>query len=335
MKATFASSKQFLSKISPKDKVAIICDNDLDGYSSGILFYLFAKKQGAKVRSFVIDASKPQEGIINQLKKFNKIIIADLGANKITKILSSITNKNVFYTDHHPADDPVPKQILEYRTVKIGYIPSSRTAQQLTEGDKWRGLSGTLSDMGHRYPINNKYIKTALKELKRTQKKFLETVVFPSNKLIMFFYKNPQKAFQILAKTKDYTKIKSLSKYTKPVECEIQKYVRMYKRRNERLGKANYYSFNPKYPIKSTITTIISINNPHKILIFANPNKNKIKISARCQSKRVDVGKLLIEATKNMENAKAGGHANAAGTIFLRKDLKQFKKNITRLTQKL
>ncbi len=335
MKATFKDGKKFLSEISSRDKVAVVCDNDLDGFSSGILFYNYAKSRGAKVKSFVIDAAKSQDGVVKQMKKFNKVIITDLGSNKISSILETVKEKDVFYTDHHPPDNSVPKKILEYRTLKGGNYPSSRAAQELTGIERWRGLAGTMSDMGHRFKVNDKYIKDSLKELGMTQKKFLENVVFPSNGLITYFYRNPQRAFQLFAKMKDHKEIKNYAKYTELVGSEIQKHIKLYKSKKKKMGRASYYYFNPKYPVKSAVTTIISLKAPTKIFLFATPYKDKIKISSRCQSGKVMLNELLSEATRGFKNSKAGGHPRASGAVIMKKDLKQFKKNIAELTKKL
>ncbi len=335
MKATFKDGKKFLSEINSKDRVAIVCDNDLDGFSSGILFYKFAQSKGARVKSFVIDESKSPRRIVRKLRKFNKVIITDLGANKIPDVLEAVKDKDVFYTDHHPVDNvKVPKKILEYRTVDEGYIPSSRTAQELTETELWRGLAGTLSDMGNKYKENDKYIKNALKELGVKQDKFVEGVVYPLVDVIVYFNKNLQKAFDIILKA-DLKDLKSVSKYVDPIEEEIQMHKDKFENNREKLGKIEYYDFKPKYQVKGMVINGISSGSPNETFVFANPEGNKIKISARSQSGKVKVNELLIEATKGFEGAKAGGHPRASGAVIMKKDLKKFKENIAELTEKL
>jgi len=325
---TNKQAKEFLNKINEKDKVLVIHHDDLDGFASGILFHDFCKKQKAQTKNLVFTIGTNQQTIIKQAKKFNKILIADLGPGTIIEILEAARHKQVLYTDHHQIEKPIPNEILELRTIKDGYIPSSKTVYELCGGKEWLAVAGTLADAGHLHKINQKFIKNFLKKNKTSQRKYQERVVFIINKVIVYHNKKPQKALTKLLKLKKYSEIKSLKKYARPVEKEIQKYIKEYKTNHEKISDINFYYFNPKYSIKSTVTSQLSFANTNSLFVFAIPDKNMIRLSARSQNKKANMIKVLKTGIKGLENASAGGHLPAAGGQIQIKDLNQFKKNL-------
>ena len=325
---THTQAKDFLNKINEKDNVLVIHHDDLDGFASGILFHDFCKKQKAKTKNFVFTIGTNQQTIINQSIKFNKILIADLGPGTISEILNAVKHKQVLYTDHHQIEKPIPNEILELRTVKDGYIPSSKTVYELCGGKEWLAVAGTLADAGHLHKINQKFIKDFLKKIKMSQRKYQEQVVFTMNKVIVYFNKKPQKALKKLLKLKKYSEIKTLKKFARPVEKEIQKYIKEYKTNHEKLGCINFYHFNPKYSIKSTVTSQLSFANTNDLFVFAIPDKNIIRLSARSQNKKANMIKVLKTGINGLNGATAGGHIPAAGGQLQIKDINQFKENL-------
>ena len=55
---SFIQAKEFLDNITDRDNIAIIHHDDGDGFCSGILFYDWCKKKGAKVENFVFLINK-------------------------------------------------------------------------------------------------------------------------------------------------------------------------------------------------------------------------------------------------------------------------------------
>ncbi len=325
---TKEQAKEFLNKISSKDNVLIIHHDDLDGFSSGVLFREFVENKGAEVKNVIFTIGSSQENVIKQTKKSNKILIADLGPGTIPKILEAIKHKQVFYTDHHQIEKPIPKEILELRTIKEGYVPSSRTVYELCAGKEWLAIAGTLSDAGHLHDANKEFIKNFLEKNKITQKKYLEQVVFTINKMLVYFNQRPKKALYKLLKLKQYTDAKALKKFARPIEKEIQKYIKGYKDNHEQIGKIKFYYFDPKYPIKSTVTSQLGFMNKNDQFIFATPDKDMIRLSARSQNKNANMITALKTGIKGLENATCGGHIPAAGGQIDKKDLKQFRENL-------
>jgi len=327
-KITFDQAREFLDNITSKDKVAIIHHDDLDGFASGILFYDWCKQKGTLPEHFVYltETSSIKD---YDLTKFNKILITDLAPNLIAAELESIKDKQILYTDHHLRTKPVPKEILEYQTTDEGYIPSSRTVQELTQLKPWLGVAGTVGDAGDYYPENMNYINKILKKENITLDKFKENVTSIISNTIIYFKDNLQEVFQILDKIDSTEEIKQLEKYSQPVEDELQKFVEKYDEKKEKLGNINFYYFESEFYIKVPLAAIISRQDFNQTYIFATPrDENTISLGARNQSKKKDMAELLRIGIKGLKNARTGGHIPAAGGSIQKKDLKKFKENI-------
>ena len=328
-------AKAFLNSISKKDRVAVIHDSDLDGYAAGVLFYSFAKGRGAKAKNFILSREKTNKNFLKKLKRFDKFIIADLPPAHIAHLYPVLEKREVFFTDHHPTTDKMPKNILDLRTFKQGYIPSSRTAFELTQMEEWKAIAGTISDAGHKYPENDKFLKDFLKREKITLEKFLKDVVFTINKMLIYNHKRPKKSFYVLARLKTYRDLYKIKQMTRPVEEEIQKHIKLFKSEREKFGKISLYKFDPKYPIKSSVSTALSFKNPGSTILLYLRKGDQVRVSARSTGGETNVNELLRECTKGFENSSAGGHPKSSGAIFNRKDLNKFKKNLKEYSKKL
>ena len=169
MKINQQQAKEFLDNISSEDKVAIIHHNDLDGFASGILFTEWCENKGAKTKNFI--ANYGEWNPENSLEGFNKIILTDIAPGGLLEINLPL-KKEIFYTDHHPGKEQIPEKILELRTTNKGYLPSSRTAGELTNIKPWLALAGVISDSGDLYPENKQYLEQTLKELNLSLEEF-------------------------------------------------------------------------------------------------------------------------------------------------------------------
>lgn len=330
---TFTQAKEFLNDINNKDEVAIIHHDDADGFCSAILFHDFIIKQGATAKAFSYNLSKTNLKDL-PLKTFNKIILTDISTKVIQEEIKFIKHAQVFLTDHHPKF-PLSKEILSFVTTDQGYIPSSRTAYELTNQKKWLALIGVIADAGNLYEENTKFINSTLEELDLTLEEFQIKYSHIFSDAIIYFSDTPEKIFPILVKINSLQEIQKLEKYANEVEKEIQKVVRECNTKKEKLGNVNFYYIEPKYKIGGIAAAIISRENEKEAHIFISPknsNKEMLGISARYNSKNANLPKLLEVATKNLKDAKSGGHLRASGGQIRKKDLKQFKENIENYT---
>lgn len=327
-KITFDEAREFFKNIKPEDRIAIIHHNDLDGFASGVLLYDFCKTKGVTADHYVYitDTGSFKD---YPLEKYDKFLIADLSPNLIAEDLELIKDKQVLYTDHHPQDKAAPGEIFEYRTTDEGYIPSSRTVQELTQLKPWLGLAGTVGDAGDYYPENMDYINKILNEEKITLENFKDKVTSIISNTLIYFKDNIQEVFEILDKIESIKEVKQLEKYSDPVEDELQKFVKDFDGKKEKLGDVDFYYCEPKFYIKVPLAAIISRQDFNQTYIFATPmNGGVISLGARNQSKKKDMAKLLRAGTKGLKTARAGGHVPAAGGTIRKKDLEKFKENI-------
>ncbi len=328
---TFNQAKKFLNNLSRKNKIAILYHNDGDGYTAAILLFNFLKNKKIKTKVFQFDRDKPNSKDYN-LKKFDTILVADLAPSLIPKILQEIKHKKVFYTDHHPKDTKIPKQILEYRTKSE--ISSAKTIYNLVGGNELLEAMAQSVDAGSSQKANRKIINKFLKKNKITFQQFNRQIGYKVARTIDYFYKKPHKTFKILQSINSLKDLNKLNQYDRIIGKEIKKLTKQYNTKKQKIGKINFYYFKPKYPIKSSIINEISYAHPKQTYIFATPtisNKKTISLSARNQTKKIDMAKLLKTGIKNLKNANAGGHVPAAGGTIQSKDLNQFKQNLKHL----
>jgi len=326
---TFNQAKEFLNNITSKDVIAIIHHDDGDGFCAGILYYDWCKSKNAQAQQFTYEIGRTKLKNID-LEKFNKFIVTDIASNLIAEDLELIKQKQVLYADHHPRDTPIPEEILELVTTDQGYLPSSRTAGELTNLKPWLSLIGTITDAGELYPENQNFIDKNLKKINTTLDKFKQNISSVVTNFLTYFDKDFPKAFEILQQINSIEEVSKLKQYSEPVENEVQKFVEEYEAKKEKLGDINYYYFEPHYSIKVEVAGIISRKNPNNIYIFASPKNDgkDISFSARGQSKKLDMAELLKAGTNGLKDTNAGGHKAAAGALIQSKDLEQFKQNI-------
>jgi single-stranded DNA-specific DHH superfamily exonuclease len=220
-KINFNQARRFLNKISKKDKVAIIHHDDLDGYASGILLYLFCNERKAKVNHYGFSIGDPQGYIKKVIKKHNKIIFVDLGANTILDSLNEARKKSVLYIDHHRRDKRVPKEILEFNPSEKGYFPASRLCQELTQQKKWLGVAGLIGDSGNHYPENKKYLEDYFKNQLMSENEFKDQVVYPLIGALIYDLKNNIKIFNKILKINSLKDLEKMKKYSDKVQKEI------------------------------------------------------------------------------------------------------------------
>ena len=332
---TFAQAKNFLNNITDKDKVAIVHHDDLDGFGSGIVLYDYCKNKNTETKPFPISLTEDAfTNILEELKNFDTIIIADIPPSFISTNLEALNDKKILYIDHHQKDTEISDFILELRAPSDKYIPASRTCQELTNEKQWLGVAGTIADVGYKYPENDEYINTFLKQNNISLKEFEKEVVHPIIAFLIYFSNNTSKAFEILKEIKNFNELETIKKYADEVETEIQAEVEKFKTKHEKIGETYFYYFEPKFKIKSIVGSNISLKNPEKTIIFATPeNETTLNISFRDQEEKIDMSKMANETTKNLKDASGGGHKRAAGGTILTKDLEKFKQNVRNFTK--
>jgi len=331
MKISFEEEKNFLENIKKTDKIAIFTHTDLDRIVCGVLFYdFFKKKDCIEIDVFFIDYWKNKISDFNISNKMI-VIISDFALENILQDLMKIPEKiKVFYTDHHQSKENIwRKNIYEFRTTDLGFIPSSRTVYELVWGKKWLSVLGVLADFGNEYEENKEFLNEFFEESGKSLNYFKEEVMYMLARAIIYFEKNKEKSFfYILKGLNSIEELKIFKKYNDEVQKEFNKFVREFKEKSEKKGKIKFFYFEPEYNIKSILINYISSFKKDEIYVFLTPSNEKVNISLRNQSREFNLYNLIKDATKNLKDSSSGGHLNAAGATIRKKDFKKFKNNL-------
>ena len=325
----FNQAKEFLGNIIDSDKIAVIHHDDGDGFCSGIIFYDWCKRKGAKVEEFTYVISKTKLSDFD-LGEFNKLIITDLASGFMAEELIGFDDKKILFVDHHPKESGFDENVKYLITTDLGYIPASRTAYELTGLRSLLGLIGTINDAGDLHKENDDFINEKLDEFNISLDEFKDKVSNKFSNTINYFNGKWSEAFVILNKINSINDLSELEKYSHEIEEEIRKYVEEYDERKEKIGDINFYYFDPKFHVRGAVSFIISNKYPDEKFIFASPRKdeNMISISGRCQSGEIDIAEFLRAGIAGLDGANAGGHRRASGAGIMKKDLDKFRENI-------
>lgn len=333
VKINSKQAREFLDKINHSDSIVIFCHTDLDGFASGILFHDFCISKGCKY----IDIHPINYGL-NKISDFDlkgktKVLIADLAPGFVVEDLKKLPPEiKVFYTDHHPAENEseLPMNIFELRTLEQGYIPSSRTIYELCGGKEWLAVVAVISDFGDKYEVNQEFIDSFLRRSGKSLEYLKQDVMYTISRAIIYFEKHVASDFiEILKNITFMEDVKLLETYEKPVKEEFERCLEDFSKNAEKIGKINFYYFEPEYGIKSFLINSLSSKVSEEVYIFATPKTEAlIGLSARNQSKRYNMAKILQDCLKGLEDSLAGGHKESAGGYLHKRDLEKFKQHL-------
>jgi oligoribonuclease NrnB/cAMP/cGMP phosphodiesterase (DHH superfamily) len=332
---TLKQAETFLRSIKPKDKVALLFHDDLDGFASGVLLYdyLTQEKNCNNIRTFPFNLANFDmefSGVQRSLEDRTRIIIADLAPNVIKNALGQLNgNKSVLYIDHHQKKGSIPKKIVEYR-ITAKYTPCSSMVYGLTGGKEWLAVAGVVSDAGDKYPENREFIDSFLRKINMGLDEYKEKVVNPISDGLIYFKKdkNSGDAFGLIRDIKNWGSLGRIQKYSKIVESEINKFTGDFEKQREQINGINFYLFKSRFDILPILIGIMSDQNPSGVYVFASPMDHRVRLSARNQSGEIDMIQLLEKSIEGLNNATCGGHKAAAGGNIGKKDLTTFKENL-------
>ncbi len=329
---------KFVDAISEEDKVGIITHTDLDGIASAIFLEEILNSKGVKMDSlyFVQYKKGMFKRIILDIKKKNitKLFLTDMyvdgsdpeGFNELKAIADS------FVIDHHPLQNKEQKNMIKTRTFDCSALTIFDLGKEIINKEKWKWLlySTMVAEMSYKNPDNLELIK---KDYPGVEKETIgnsppgEIAKKISSALI--YFKNDIKKIYDLVKNKD---LKEFEKAHEAVEAEIDKWKKDFKKNAEYYPekKMYFYFFKPQYNMGSVFSTILSMKEPDKTFVILAPFKNTLRLSARNQTNKVDMGVLLKKGIQGLNDAVAGGHIPSAGGQIRKEDFNKFKDNLLR-----
>jgi single-stranded DNA-specific DHH superfamily exonuclease len=351
---------RFLMSFSPKEKIAIIHDADPDGVCSAVVLSKMIERLRGKPADFHTSPPRGSRNTIHpdiaealKKKKISKVIFTDLPVHEDEASVRKLEKQcEILIIDHHTffnditsertalampqllADDIDPSR---YTASKIAYDLANRHTDM---GEfAWIASVGLIGDMaGRAWPDFLSGVFEA-KKLKPNPKDWFRTVLGEVSEFLLAAMiiddKNISYCFEALMKSKepqDILKNKKLALMRRSFEREISKWVKSAPKmmeKNEKL-KLIWYEIRPKYHINSPVSTVLSLMPQYDdwAIIILEIQKGEIKVSGRCQSKRVKMNELLKNAVKGLKDAAGGGHIPAAGAHMRAADLAVFRQRI-------
>lgn len=318
-----------------KNEVSIVYGHDCDSIASACIIYKLLKNLSMKPKLFVSKYNfEVDEETLKKIKKYENVIIVDIGDTQEDVINSFSQNKNVLLIDHHP-----PKKYkinyINPRTFKKNiYMPTSYICWLIYKSffdDKeilWIAGFGTLGDFGAK---NNKDL---FLKIKKVEKKLIDNVKIEDRELIeksllgkitkmvdscRIFgdIEGIKYVTKIICQAKnyeDFLKDKKINNYYLKLNAEIKKEIRNIRKNAILTNKFLFYEIKSKYNLKSSLASILPAIYKDKIILIAQKNREGFyEISVRRGVKlKTNLSKLVGNISKST-SAKGGGHPTAAG----------------------
>lgn len=330
----------FIDKIDEEDKTVILTHTDLDGIASAVFLQKILEGKEKKVSDiiFLDYRNNMWEEWIFKLeeKEVNKIFISDIAADLLDlEGFEKLREKfDVFLIDHHPIN---PNLINEKNIIKTASVDCSTYAIYLLgEGilnpNEWGWLvcATIFSEFSYKKLETFEFMKKFYPTI--TMEDLASSVPGLNSRKIssaLIYYENDKRKVFDLVLEKN---MEELEQAFEVVEGEIEEIVSGFMEKAEYYPekKMYIYEIESKFNVASYVTTLVSKMKPDYSFISIVGRGSMLKVSARNQSGKVDMGKLMEKGVFGFENASGGGHVEAAAARFKREDLAKFKENILR-----
>jgi single-stranded DNA-specific DHH superfamily exonuclease len=326
----------FIDSISKQDQTAILTHTDLDGLASAVLLEEILNKKKILISQiyFLNYDEEMFEPYIEKLKqkKITKVFLLDLNADSEPKSFTKLRqNFKVFLIDHHPINENFKdiRNTIKTSTEDCSTLTIYELGEEIIDTKKWEWLvhATIISEFSYKKKENFDLLKKKYPEI--IFEKAIESVpgqiAVKINNATTYYKDNLMKVYDLIKQNK----LNELDKINEKIEREIEKELSSFKKEAEfSQGKNLYfYKIKSKYPIASTIATILSKQEQEKSFVIASEDGDTIKISARNQGCK-DVNKLLRDGIKGIDDSTAGGHACASAAKIPKEYFKKFKENI-------
>lgn len=356
----------FLRNVSEDDQVEIIHHWDMDGTSSAtIISKILEKERGRPVDLVTIPEERAyhlEEDDRAKLEDKDKLIVLDfnLEADELEELKESY-DLDILVVDHHsfgrvPENIPFVNPREENADV---YVPCSKICLDIADAfgmrDKLRWIAGlgVIQDFGvDSCPelfeeLEDKYEKYLPEDLNQQQlAKNCEYGRYSSVLNIKPYRDSKhfaQLAYEALMSSRDLKELEAQEAYRQVYEVylemqdEFNKMMEDYEEDREinRDKRIIFFELDSDFHITSSIATNMSTKTPDWIHLVIQKDE-KINISARCQSGRVDLGDLLQKALPEEakeQGAEAGGHRKAAGASMNLEYYEEFKEEFIDLVE--
>ncbi len=326
---------EFIRSIRPKEKIAVIHDDDCDGICSGSIIAILVKKllAHATLLSTEWNESLTKDVAVKvKKKKSSKVIILD--CPEIPRdVLDMFESSEVLIIDHHKLEKYTGVTYCNPRKFdKDIYLPTSYLAYKIfekffnTRDVLWFAAAGTLGDMGLKdcaeiftklkifYPelIGNADINDALFEnsLLGTITKIISSASAVKGRIGAEFVSTK------LTKVKSYREFLNVKKpleWYNELEAEFDRCLKDFEMNKKLMGRIVFYELKSELRIKSILATSLARYHSNKIIIIGQEYNGQFGVSLRKgENMNIDLADLVKTLIKGIPKAGGGGHPVAA-----------------------
>jgi len=328
----------FLSFITPRDKVAILSHTDVDGLSSAIFLekILTAKNIRLDYIDFLdIKPDMMKEALIKlRALDVDKVFVCDIGIDSIDiegyKELKK--EMDLFLIDHHPMNPEIEtwENVIKTGSQDCSGMTCYFLGEGLIDNNEWAWLccSTIFSDFSYKEKKNLDYIQSIYPEV--TFDNISTTIPGMNARKInsaLIYYGEDKKYVFRLVKNRDMEKITEAHDI---VENEIENLVDNFSRDAEHFDSGlHLYEIKSNFKVTSTVCSLISKMKPEDYFVCYKRFPNgTIKFSSRNQGGTHNMTELMRKCTEGLEGASGGGHNAASAALIRVEDFNLFKERL-------
>ena len=329
----------FVNSISKEYKIGVVTHTDLDGIASGIFLQKILESKDLKINfiEFLGYGVNVLKGILD--RKFDVLFFTDWNLDNYPEDLNDLRKKGrVFVIDHHPVNENLKdksnfiKTFSEYCSSHCLFDLAKKYFN--TKNWEWLACVAMITDYAwNKSEENLDFIKKFYSDVKK------DAFIWNSEpgkiaKLIsgaLIYYKPDFRKVYDLVLKKDLEKLKKAGEI---IHKETNKWIEKFREEAEYFPKEKLYFYyaSPEYGVTSIVTSDLSSKYfPKDTIIFISDIKGEkdfVKMSARNQTGKLDLGTLLKKCIEGFEDSVAGGHVRASGGSFPKRYLDEFKKRL-------
>lgn len=328
----YEKGKAFLKSLT---EPCMIYHADSDGLCSAVLVARFLGKEGIKT-SFISPNDGPgievSKQLMEEISSSTSAVFLDFQVDSLG-IIEKLKCEKVFVLDHHiPAKDLNEANVLHMNSRfdhPDSYFPTSYLAYHLllpeSKGLEWISLVGITGDRGFGE------CKDVMKKVREQYPELLPSLgyddvlkgafgviseLIESAKAVKGL-EGIRRAFPVFLEANEPRGVMDsfLMRWREDFRNELSRLEADFEESAEHYKPTDSYVYfiGSKYHISSFLSNVLADRYPGAV-IFIIKKGGGLKVSARCQSGRVNVAKLLEEVSRGI--GRGGGHPKAAGAYI-------------------
>lgn len=349
----------FFRNIGEDDKVAIVHDVDPDGILSAVILARTIQKLRGRppelVEPFNREGYSIPDALVERMRdqRITVLITTDFGLDQNLPLVEELAKSfRILILDHHTlyndinAITPLNERVTvvkpqlfsdvepsRYCSAKLAFDCAMRVVD--ATGEDWLAAAASIADVAtepwHEFldQTFKKYDAAKKDDLFETK---LGRVAAIINSALVVDPDRVHECFDTAFQATGPEDVLNsrLAECKEVIDRELEVWLQKFTK-CESYNDLYLFMIEPKYNIKSTLSTVLGLKYPHRTILVMDVADGFVSVSARRGDQKIAVNGLLEKAIKGFDNANAGGHVPAAGARFPEKYLDEFKKRVVDL----